>query len=165
MRGRVLVAALAAALVAVGVVASTSSAVPNPGQKIPQLLLVTNTAAVPAVGPLQFGSVPIGTEVVKPLFILNRTSEWMHYAGATWPNLQYPGAGVQPYPKGFWNVGGSGANFPCYDIAPRSSCTLSFGWQPFETGTHTATFTMTYHGLNSSTNYQSNVITMIGAGY
>ncbi len=161
MRGRVLVAAAAAALVAVGVVASTSSA----GQTIPLPLLLTHATALPDVGPLQFGTVPIGTQVVRPLMILNRTNERMDYGGANWPNLQYPGAGVQPYPHGFWNVSGSGEFFPCWVIAPRGSCTLTFGWQPFETGTHSAAFKMWYVGSSSGTTYQSNTMTMIGAGY
>lgn len=159
MRFKVILAVVAAALVA-GVTATTAKASPDPALKI------TPTSQ------LQFGTVPIGTMVIKPVVILNRTTEWVYYSGTVngWPNYDYPGIGVQPFPKGFWEVDpanpyGNTTPFTCWDIAPKSSCTLYFGWLPYETGTHTAEFGITYTGYDSGTLYPSEVITMIGTGY
>lgn len=161
MRLRMLVALVATALVA-SVAALTAKAVPDPPLKI-----------TPAVQ-LQFGTVPIGTMVIKPVTILNRSSEWVTYAGAGWPNLIYPGSGVAPFPEGFWQVdpanpyaGGSQPwdSSGCTYIAPKASCTLYFDWLPFEAGTKTSSFHIAYSGMDTGTLYTSQTITFIGTGY
>ncbi len=158
MKFKLSIAAFAAALVALGVVASAMSA------RASGIMITAPPATALPTTQVDFGAVPIGTQVVKPILILNRTREWVHYGGASWPNLQYPGAGVQPYPKGFWSVSPGGELFPCWDIAPQSSCTLHFGWLPYEAGAHTATFMTWYVGQSSGTTYSSNTIAMKGAG-
>lgn len=105
---------------------------------------------------MNFGSVSVGSEIIKPLTILNRTDSTLYYESATWPNLQHSLA----YPYGIWNR--SFDPFPCWEIAPKSSCTLDFGFAPAETGLFESTFSMTYN--DGVTSYTSNVVPMRGTG-
>ena len=159
MRAKMLLAALATAVVAAGAVTSLSAAAPNPAPTI-----------VMAPFQVMFGAVPVGTMVIRPVQIVNMTGQWVEYGGASWPNFDYPGYQVQPFPRGFWEVDpanpyGNSAPFPCWEIAPRSSCTLYFDWLPYETGTHSAHFGMWYVSeADGKTIYSSNVIMLIGTG-
>jgi len=91
---------------------------------------------------LNFGTVPVGTQVQKPVQMLNRTNQVLVYAGARWPNFGNPSG--WDYPYGFWNMSGSGPDFPCYEIPPRSACTLSFGFQPKTPGSVLTYFAPSY---------------------
>lgn len=50
-------------------------------------------------------------------------------------------------------------------MSSKSSCTLYFDWLPFEAGTHSAKFGITYTGETSGSLYPTQVITLIGTGY
>lgn len=104
-----------------------------------------------------FGTVLLGSESYKPISIINRTNTTLSYAGASWPNLQHP---ELAYPYGIWNA--SDSPFPCYEIAPKSSCSLTFRFVPASTGAFSSTFYMLY--TDGTSTFTSNTILMRGYG-
>ena len=92
---------------------------------------------------LNFGTVLVDGSITKPVKLINRTKSTLYYDGARWPNFGNP-VGWE-YPYGFWNVSGSGPDFPCYAIAPKSSCTLMFEFKPYSAGVFSTYFEPTYN--------------------
>jgi hypothetical protein len=142
MRRLIVVLAVACALLGVG--AANATAAPPTALKL-------------APETMNFGSVQLGSSLAKPLTILNRTDSTLYYESARWPNLQHPGI---PFPYGIWNL--SFEPFPCWEIDPKSSCTLEFGFTPAELGPFSSKFDMTYGDGEHS--YDSNVVPMRGNG-
>lgn len=144
------------ALAAVG--ATSAVAAPDPGLKItPDKML-------------NFGTVPVGSLVIKDVTILNRTDTTLYYAGATNGNPGQSGT----YPNGIWGwtgIPGDSLPFACFTIAPKSSCTVPFSFMPYQVGPFTAldaggnpltNFGYTY--TDGTNNYSSNTILMKGVG-
>ena len=131
--------------------------------------LAGSAAAAPVAPPtafettppsLNFGTVMVDSGSTKPVTMINRTKETLYYNGASWPNFQNPSGWSEPY--GFWNVSGSGEFFPCYEIAPRSTCTLNFQFMPKAPGTFTSYFEAHYKTAGGQDHMDTTLMRAVG---
>lgn len=111
-------------------------------------------------GSVNFGAVPVNGASVKTVKLLNRTKQTFIYKGADWPNFGNPSGWLYPY--GFWSISGDAENYPCYEIAPRSYCVLTFQFKPYAAGSFGTTFTPRY-GPDGGATY-SDPVSMRGTG-
>ena len=131
--------------------------------------LAGSAAAAPVAPPtafettppsLNFGTVMVDSGSTKPVTMINKTKGTLYYNGALWPNFQNPAGWSEPY--GFWNVSGSGPFFPCYEIAPKSTCTLNFQFMPKTAGVFASYFEVHYRTAGGQDHSDTTLMRAVG---